>query len=216
MEIISLNIGTPKHVFWKNKSYYTSIYKYPVEDYTEVRKEGIVGDAQANTKVHGGIEKAVYGYFAQHYEYWKDLLKRQDLVWGMFGENLTISGELEEQHIALGDIFQVGEVELMALQPRQPCSKLCLRFDDLTLVKKFWESDRPGIYFKVLKEGKIKAGDQFKRIKESSSGITILEAYQILRKELKQKEKIDNLLHFEEIPLSLKKGILEIVHKENS
>lgn len=210
MHLISVNIGEPKHVFWNKKSYYTSFFKHPVNEILEVSGEGISGDMQANTKFHGGIDKAIYAYSAQHYSYWEGILNRNDLTWGMFGENFTVSGEFNEEYIFIGDIFKVGSIEMMAVQPRRPCSKLCMRFEDLTMVKKFWESDKPGIYFRVLKEGKIKKGNILEKTHESDCKISIAEIYRFLKKESLDTVKMNKLFDYEYLPDSLRNDLKKI------
>lgn len=207
MKLISVNIGEPRHIFWNKKSYYTSFFKQPVNEILEVSDEGLSGDMQANTKVHGGIDKAIYAYSVEHYSYWEKLLKRNDLTWGMFGENFTVSGDFNEEYIFIGDIFKVGSIEMMAAQPRQPCSKLNMRFEDLTMVKKFWESDKPGIYFRVLKEGEIQNGNTLEKIHESDYKISIAEIYRFLRKGTLDKLKLNKLLEYKYLPESLRKDI---------
>jgi len=204
MHVISVNVGGPKTIFWNNKSYYTSFYKQPVQNALNVTYEGMAGDQQANTKVHGGLDKAVYAYPARHYNYWSEILNRNDLVWGMFGENLTIDGDLNERDIHLGDIFQCGTVKLMAAQPRQPCSKLCMRFDDLTMVKKFLEASRPGIYFRVIEQGTLQLGNKFIKVEENVDSHSILEIYNLLTSKIKDIAIVKSVLKSTLVPQSLR------------
>jgi MOSC domain-containing protein YiiM len=121
---------------------------------------GLVGDEQADLRVHGGPEKAVYAYAAAHYPEWAAdfpaLAKR--FTPGGFGENLTIAG-LTEQDLCVGDIHGIGSVRLQVCQPRQPCAKLALNFEYPRLPKAMVRNGRSGWYYRVLTPGTLQAGD---------------------------------------------------------
>src|SRR6266545_3075371 len=95
MQIISVNVGLPRDVHWKGKLVSTGIFKEPVALRVVARRLNLDGDRQADLTVHGGPEKAIYAYPAEHYDYWRQELPRMALPWGMFGENLTTWGLLE-------------------------------------------------------------------------------------------------------------------------
>ena len=113
MKIISVNIGKSRKVQWRNKAIETGIFKFPVDHGIELGKEDVVDDDVVDRRYHGGIDKAVYLYSADHYAFWKN--KYPDLEWdyGMFGENITLSG-LNEKEIQIGDIFQIGDCRIHA------------------------------------------------------------------------------------------------------
>jgi MOSC domain-containing protein YiiM len=92
MKLISVNVGLPRDVTWLGKSVRTSIWKSPVEGRIHVAKLNLDGDQQSDLSVHGGLDKAVYAYPAEHYPYWRRELRDVDLPWGAFGENLTTQG----------------------------------------------------------------------------------------------------------------------------
>lgn len=96
MKLISVNIGLPREVIWKGKRVTTGIFKEPVEGRVRIRTLNLDGDRQADLTVHGGPSKAVYVYPAEHYDYWRGELPDMKLPWGMFGENLTTQGLLED------------------------------------------------------------------------------------------------------------------------
>ena len=131
------------------------------------------GDRQADLRVHGGPEKAVYSYPYQHYAGWKKLdFPQFDFPIGAFGENLTVEG-LDEQELRIGDEFQAGECELQVTQPRMPCFKLGIRFGDSKMAKYFLQRKQPGVYFSVIKEGIISTDDAFTLVKKSDSKLTV-------------------------------------------
>src|SRR5689334_3640590 len=120
MQLVSLNVGLPRVVFWRGTKITTGIYKEPVENRIALRKLNLDGDRQADLTVHGGEHKAVYGYPLAHYEYWRSQLPGRELPPGVFGENFTIDGPLEDS-VHLGDRFSIGSAEIVVTQPRLPC-----------------------------------------------------------------------------------------------
>lgn len=121
---------------------------------------GLAGDQQADLTVHGGPEKAVYGYAASHYPLWRTEQPKHAarMIDGAMGENLTIAG-LEESGICVGDVHAIGTALLQVCQPRQPCFKMALRFEDSRLPKAFVKSGRAGWYYRVLRTGTLTRGD---------------------------------------------------------
>jgi MOSC domain-containing protein YiiM len=95
-----------------------------------------------------------------------------DLVWGMFGENFTTEGLIEDS-VNIGDQFQIGSAKLVATQPRMPCYKLGVRFGRMDVIRQFMASGRPGIYFKVLEEGEVETGDKIRIIRKDKSNVTV-------------------------------------------
>ena len=176
MKVVSVNLGEKRVVNYKGKSIETGIFKFPVEKPVFLGEEVVVGDAVLDRKHHGGIEKAVYGYSENHYEYWKSLYPDLDWQYGMFGENLTISN-LEETEICIGDTYKLGEVILEVTKPREPCYKLSIRFGNQKIVKEFWNSTKCGVYFKVLQTGNVKNGDTMVLSKKTENTPTIAEVY---------------------------------------
>ncbi len=158
MKIVSLNVGLPREVRWMGKIIETAIFKEPVNRRLSVLRMNIEGDKRADPSVHGGIDKALYGYAAEHYLSWKSELEK-DLPWGSFGENFSVEGGLFEDKIFVGDRFRAGSAEIVAVQPRLPCFKLGIRFRDQRFVRRFAKSGRFGVYFRVLKEGEVAPGD---------------------------------------------------------
>ena len=178
MRVESVNVGMPREVEWKGRKVQTGIFKSPVAAKLAVRRLNIDGDGQADLTVHGGPDKAVYAYPSEHYWPWSERLGRQ-LTPGMFGENLTTAGLLEDA-VHIGDEFRVGTARLIVTQPRLPCYKLGLRFDDPGMVKTFLQAGKPGIYFAVLEEGVVGPGDPIERIAEDASRITVAEMFRLV------------------------------------
>jgi MOSC domain-containing protein YiiM len=135
--------------------------KHAVAGPVRVTLSGILGDEQADPSVHGGPEKAVYGYATSHYVAWRREYPQHSLllVPGGFGENLAFDG-LSESDLCVGDIHGIGSARMQVCQPRQPCFKLALRFDDKHLPKAMIRNGRAGWYYRVLEPGVINPGDR--------------------------------------------------------
>lgn len=172
MKIISLNAGLPRTVPYNGGEVSTGIFKAPVPGPRMLRRLNLDGDRQADLENHGGRNKAVYAYPSEHYEFWRRELPGMDLPWSIFGENLTTEG-LKEEDACIGDHFRIGEAVVAVRQPRIPCYKLGIRFGRDDIVKKFLASGRSGIYFSVLEEGLVNAGDAIERIHRDENGVTV-------------------------------------------
>jgi MOSC domain-containing protein YiiM len=178
--VLSVNVGMPKKVHANHVAVLTSIFKSPVEGRVAVRRHNIEGDRQSDLTVHGGPGKAVYSYPGEHYSYWKEQLPDIDLPYGAFGENLTTEGVMEDE-VSIGDRFRVGSAVLQVTQPRMPCFKLGIRFERADMVKRFWRSGRSGIYFAVVEEGDVAAGDAVERIADGPEAISVGDVVRLYR-----------------------------------
>ena len=172
MKIVSVNVGRPREIDWKGKTIRTSIFKEPVQGRVRLQALNFVGDEQADLSVHGGPQKAVYGYASEHYDFWRQELPGVHLPWGAFGENLTTEGLLEEE-INIGNRYQLGSAVVMVTQPRIPCYKLGVRFGRDDIVKRFLKSGRPGFYFSVIQEGEVGAGDALELDYREAADVTV-------------------------------------------
>lgn len=148
--------------------------KTTVDGPVEVRPLGLRGDAQADLTVHGGPDKAVYFYPAEHYPRWSRDVPRHIsmLVAGAFGENVTTEG-LDEDFMAIGDVLRIGSAEMQVTQPRQPCFKLALRFDDSGLGRLMMQTGRTGWYARVITPGVLAAGDEIRVVRRPNPSWTI-------------------------------------------
>ncbi|WP_143869778.1 MOSC domain-containing protein [Catenovulum sediminis] len=172
MHILSINVSKKRLVQYGTRQIETGIFKQPVSSAVQVFNDHIEGDEQADLKNHGGLGKAVYAYSYQHYSYWRTELSLNELPFGSFGENLTLS-ELDEAQIQIGDIFKVGDVILQVSQPRVPCFKLGLKFDNAEMPRLFSKSLRTGVYFSVKQSGTIAPDDTFQLIDKAANSVSV-------------------------------------------
>jgi MOSC domain-containing protein YiiM len=139
----------------------SAIVKRAVEGPVAVTSLGLVGDQQADKRVHGGPDMAVYGYATRHYPAWAvDFPQHAEkFAPGGVGENLAIDG-IVEQDLCVGDIHAIGSTLLQVCQPRQPCFKFALKFGDARLPRAMVRNGRCGWYYRVVQTGEIAAGDR--------------------------------------------------------
>jgi len=173
MKLISVNVGLPREVDYHGIQVTTSIFKQSIgATRVMARTLDLDGDRQADLTVHGGELKAVYGYPLEHYDFWKRQVARDDWQHGMFGENFTTEGLLEKE-LCIGDHVAMGSALLVVAQPRLPCYKLNVRFQDPTMVKRFVESGLSGFYFAVLREGEVGAGDEIRITQRDPRAVSV-------------------------------------------
>ncbi|MDD2304633.1 MAG: MOSC domain-containing protein [Prolixibacteraceae bacterium] len=178
MKIISTNIAKPTTIEWQGQQVETGIYKYAVQNSIFLGFEDVVNDHVIDRRYHGGSDKACYMYSSDHYPFWQNKYPNQDWKWGMFGENLTVSG-LNESEIRIGDRFQIGDAVVQVTQPRQPCFKLGVRFGDQSVVSDFWTLPFPGVYVRVLLPGEVKTGDEIIRIESNPESLSVSQVFSI-------------------------------------
>ena len=175
MKLLSVNVSAVKEIPYQGRTVTTGIFKKPVAGRVMVRRLNIDGDDQADRRVHGGFDMAVYAYPHEHYAFWERELDREDFPYGQFGENLTVSG-LSEETVRVGDTYRIGGALLQATQPRIPCYKLVIRMEQgPDFAARFQQSGRMGFYFRVLEEGEIGAGDAIELVERDEDSVTIAE-----------------------------------------
>jgi len=170
--LVSVNVSMPKPLGpWRGNTVSSSIAKEPVTGRVAVRGVNLEGDKQTDWRVHGGPDKAVYAYAREDSDWWAAELGRE-IPDGMFGENLTTLG-VDCSGAVIGERWRIGTVELEVCQPRMPCFKLGLRFGDGKMVRRFARASRPGVYFRIIREGELGAGDAIEVVDRPDHGVTI-------------------------------------------
>jgi MOSC domain-containing protein YiiM len=199
LHVQSVNVGLPRVVLWKGRQVLTGIFKEPVTGHVAVRRINLEGDRQADLSVHGGVEKAIYAYPAEHYAFWREQFPELELPWGMFGENLTIRG-LREDTMRIGDRLQIGSAQLVVTQPRLPCYKLGLRFGRDDVLKRFWQSGFTGFYLSVLQEGEVAAGDSIRLLQQDEHAVTVRNIMDLAREDTLDVDLLRRAVAVEALP----------------
>lgn len=183
--LISIQVGKPQQfvqeapvdsrvALWR-----TGIYKTQVIGSRWLGLTNIEGDGQADLYNHGGPDKAVNVYPAEHYSYWQHRYHCSEMTFGGFGENFTIEG-LTESNVRIGDVFRIGEALVQVSQPRQPCWKLSRRWSIKEFASQVEVTGYTGWYFRVLQEGHIAAGMAVEWVRSLEPTMTVSEANEIM------------------------------------
>jgi ferredoxin-NADP reductase/MOSC domain-containing protein YiiM len=177
--LVSVNVGMPKDVPWRDKTVYTGVFKAPVEGPVMVRRLNIDGDGQGDLAGHGGEQRAVMVYQSESYDFWKTYLNRDDLVPGHFGENFTVAG-LADDEVCIGDRYRIGDAEFEVTQPRVTCFRVGLRLGEPEMPNLLVAQHRPGFYFRVITEGRVRAGDDVLRTRRGRHELSVADVDALL------------------------------------
>ena len=199
MKITSTNIAKPTTIIWNGKEITTGIYKEPVDQPIFLGKQNVQNDEISDRKHHGGEFKACYLFSEDQYNYWKTLYPNLDWDWGMFGENLTVSG-LNEKDIHIGDIYIIGSALIQVTQPREPCFKFGVKFGTQNVLTQFINHGFPGTYVRILEEGFVKAGDSIELVEKAKNSLSILQFFDLLYSKEKNTEHIKLILDNNALP----------------
>jgi MOSC domain-containing protein YiiM len=193
-KILSICVSKAKIKNYGEHQILTGIFKDPVQGKIALRKLNLDGDQQADLTVHGGKDKALYIYPSEHYPYWKTELPGMELPFGTFGENLTTEGLLESS-VCIGDEFRAGTAVIKVTQPRLPCFKLAIKLGRYDIIKRFIKSCKSGIYFSVVEEGMLGAGDDIVKLSSDKHGVTVLEVAALFATRTFEPEQIERILN---------------------
>jgi MOSC domain-containing protein YiiM len=201
MKAVSVNVGLPRDVVWRGKYVSTGIYKEPVTGRVTLRSLNLDGDRQADLRVHGGPEKAVYAYPSEFYELWSRERPELDFGPGVFGENLTTKGLLDGD-VNVGDRFRVGTAELVVTQPRLPCFKLGIKMGRDEFVTEFLERGLHGFYLAVAREGEVATGDPIVELSRDPNAFRVTEITRLFAQDRGDVEGLRRVVELEVIPES--------------
>ncbi|MCY8535177.1 MOSC domain-containing protein [Bacillus vallismortis] len=190
--VLSLNLGKPQTLEYDGRKIETGIMKQPAASAVMLYRENFEGDGQADLMNHGGLDKAVCVYPAEHYPFWEDFLSRP-LPSAAFGENLTVMG-LTEENICIGDVFQLDEAVVQVSQPRQPCVKLAKKFGVKEMVLKVQQTGYTGFYFRVLEEGRVAPGAKLELLSRGEKDISVQFANRIKYHDVNNLAAIERIL----------------------
>jgi ferredoxin-NADP reductase/MOSC domain-containing protein YiiM len=190
--LVSVNVGMPKNVQWRGKTVYTGIWKTPVEGSVMARRLNLDGDGQGDLAGHGGEQRAVMVYQTESYDFWKTYLGRDDLEPGHFGENFTVTGLVDDQ-VCIGDRYRIGDAEFEVTQPRVTCFRVGVRLNEPEMPNLLVSQHRPGFYFRVITEGRVRAGDDIVRVRRGRHELSVADVDALLylpNRDIEQLRKI--------------------------
>lgn len=175
----ALLIGGPKP--FRSDGTESAMAREATADPVMLRRNGFEGDQIADTKVHGGPEKALHLYPAEHYPYWLAKLEGHELLHqaGAFGENISASG-LTEEKVRIGDRFRLGAALVEIAQGRQPCWKIDHRFGVHGMSRDVIRSGKCGLYFRVIEEGLVKQGNVIEQVEQAAHDWTVARVFKLL------------------------------------
>ncbi|MGW3952469.1 MOSC domain-containing protein [Streptomyces sp. NPDC004752] len=177
--LLSVNVGMPKDVSWQERTVHTGAWKAPVQGPRMVRTLNVDGDGQGDLAGHGGEMRAVLVYQLQSYQYWQKQLGRDDLTFGIFGENFTVDG-LPDDDVCIGDRYRIGEAEFEVTQPRVTCYRVGMRLGEPTMASLLVAHHRPGFYLRVLTEGRVQSGDEITLTRKGPEELSVADTDALL------------------------------------
>ena len=171
-------LGDPQAEDKLERPWESGIFKMETDSSVFLSESGFAGDEVADKKNHGGPEKAVFAYAAKHYAHWRHELGI-GIAPGGNGENLSVTN-MDESSVCIGDTYQMGEARIQVSQPRRPCWKPARRHRILDLALRIQKTGRTGWYFRVLEEGRVKAGDTLELVSRPYPEWTIRAANEVM------------------------------------
>jgi MOSC domain-containing protein YiiM len=212
MRVVSLQVAGAGTVPWRGKLVRSAIDKRPVGDRpVPLHREGFEGDEQADRKLHGGPDKAVCCYPAEHMPHWEHLLE-QHLPPGSFGENLRLEG-LVETDACIGDTFELGGALVQVSQPRGPCFKLAARWGSRRLPNLMAKEGRSGFYLRVLHSGAVRAGDEL-RLVDRRSEVSVADVMRVTYVERDDDELIARVMEVPELAEQWRAGLRALLRRD--
>lgn len=199
MKIVSTNIGKQTKFIWNGKEETTGIFKKPTGQPIFLTKNDVLSDEVSNRLNHGGYYKACYLFSVEQYPYWKELYPHLDWSWGMFGENLTVSG-FDERDVYLGDIYKVGDALVQVSQYREPCYKLGHKFGTQKVLKQFIQHGFGGTYLSIIDEGYVNVDDEFILTERPKSSLTVADLFHLVHAKQKDQDLLKIAANSKAIP----------------
>jgi len=213
--LMSVNVGLPRDLPWRGETVHTAIWKQPVPGRSAVRKLNIDGDGQGDLAGHGGEHRAVMVYQLESYRHWESQLNRHDLVFGNFGENLTVEG-LADNEVCIGDRYRIGQALFEVTQPRVTCYRVGMRMNEPQMASLLVSHHRPGFYLRVLEEGEIGAGDEIVKVAGGPERLTVAEIDALLYLPGRSKDQLRRALRIPALSAGWKGSFQEFLNLESS
>ncbi len=192
--LLSVNVGLPRVIEWREKTVRTGIWKAPVQGRCRVTKLNLEGDGQGDLHGHGGEHRAVLVYQVDSYRYWQERLGRGPFAHGQFGENFTVDG-LPDDEVCIGDRYRIGGALFEVTQPRTTCYRVGIRMDEPRMAALLTSSGRPGFYLRVLEEGEVAAGDSIVLVSSGPQRMTVAVVNGLLYSKLHPRDLLERVLN---------------------
>ena len=201
----------PREVEINGKQVSTGIYKEPVSGPVWLGRLSLAGDGQADLTVHGGEHQAAYSYPIEHYAHWEKVMGVTNYPSGIFGENFTIRGLLEDA-VCIGDIWRIGSARVQVTMPRLPCFKFGHKIGQPSILKEFLHSGYSGFYHSVLIEGWVAADDDIEVLERDQRGLTVRQMLGMQKLGEGDAASLSRALEIECLPPSLRHDIESLKH----
>lgn len=207
-KVLSVNVGTVREFEYLDRHARSAIWKSPATGRIAARGVNLAGDDQADRKVHGGPDKAVYAYAVEDARWWEQQVGRS-LAYGEFGENLTTEG-IEVNEALVGERWAIGTAVLEVSGPRIPCWRLGVRMNDKMFPARFTEAARPGSYLRIIVEGELGADDEIHVVAKPDHDLTIRDVFRIYTRD---RDEVGRLLAVPQMSDSWKRWARDLQQK---
>ena len=194
--LLSVNVGLPRDIDWKGRTVHTGIWKEPAHERCWAGRLNLTGDGQGDLAGHGGEQRAVFVYQIESYSHWQAQLKRNDFVYGQFGENFTIEG-MADLDVCIGDRYRIGSALFEVTQPRVTCYRVGIRMNEPRMPAFLTGGGRPGFYFRVLQEGEVGTGDEIVKVGAAKEQMTVAEINALLYSTDHSRDRLERALRIE-------------------
>ncbi len=206
--VLSVNVGMPREFEYGGRPAKSAIWKSPVVGRLAARGVNLAGDDQADRKVHGGPDKAIYAYAVEDTRWWERELGRE-LAYGQFGENLSTEG-IEVNDALVGERWEIGTTVLEVSEARIPCWRLAVRMQDKAFPRHFSEALRPGSYLRIVVEGDIGVDDRIGVVDRPNHGVTVRDVFRIY---MGDRHEVARLLAVPQLSESWRRWAQELLQK---
>jgi len=213
--LVSINVGLPRDVAWRGENVHTAIWKQPVHRRLAVRRLNLEGDGQGDLAGHGGEHRAVMVYQLDSYRHWEAQLRRNDFVFGQFGENFTVDG-LADDEVCIGDRYRIGSALFEVTQPRVTCYRVGIRMAEPAMAALLVSHHRPGFYFRVLEEGGVGANDEIVKVADGPERITVAAIDALLYLPNPSREQLERSLRVPALSQGWRTSLKALVKQEGS
>lgn len=196
--VLSINTGVVEDRSYPDQVERTAIGKHPATGVVRLTRLGALGDHQEDLKHHGGPDRALCSYVADHADGWVGALGRRPEP-GLFGENLTVQG-IDESQVHCGDRFRIGSAIIDITTPRIPCMTLTRRLGYAEAIPFIRTFGWCGWYARVVQEGEAMAGDEMILVHADPARVSIREIYGVNSDKTAPRAALERVLAVRALP----------------